>query len=115
MEATEKAYFCYKYIMFDMDVCFISARCWEVGPNLHGCCEGTALGWPKCQETKHHALTALVHGQQLVTEATPILFSSALSSSRAQISNCCSIACLIGKEGGFSRGCDVPARRNGVC
>lgn len=40
MEATEKAYFCYKYIMFDMDVCFISARCWEVDPNLHGCCEG---------------------------------------------------------------------------
>lgn len=24
MEAKEKAYFCYKYIMFDMDVCFLS-------------------------------------------------------------------------------------------
>lgn len=26
----------------------------------------------------------------------------------------CSIACLIGKEGSFSRGCGVPARRSGV-
>lgn len=38
--ATEKAYFFYKYIMFDMDVCFISARCWKGDPNLDCCSEG---------------------------------------------------------------------------
>lgn len=57
---------------------------------------------------------ALVHGQQLVTEATIILFTLAMSSCHAQISNCCSILCLIEKDRSFSRGCGIPAR-SGVC
>lgn len=38
MEATEKAYFCYKYIMFDMDACLLSAQ----------------RGWAGCTGTSWH-------------------------------------------------------------
>lgn len=50
MEATEKAYFCYKYIMFDMDACLLSAR----------------RGWAACTGTSWHQgqpQAALVPGE----------------------------------------------------
>lgn len=116
MEATEKAYFCYKYIMFDMDVCFISARCWEGDPNLQGSSAWltAAPRWLQLQETQRSqprrgpAPTALVQ----VTEAGLIPFSSATSSSHAQMSNSRSVACSIGKEGRFFKGMQCSSKKD---
>lgn len=117
MEATEKAYFCYKYIMFDMDACSVSARCWLFWRQDSSAWLTAALRWLQLQETKcphpwqSPAPTALVQGQWLVPEAGPTLFSSAMSPSHAQMSNSHSVAGSMGKEGRFSRGCGALARR----